>query len=59
MINTIVSIPCTLAYVAIMFPSKRFLPYMPALSRLVFVTVDNFFRERHKKKVKSRQTKLF
>jgi sulfate permease, SulP family len=36
MINAIVSIPCTLAYVAIMFPSKRFLPFMPSLSRLVF-----------------------
>lgn len=36
-INTIVSLPCTLAYVAIMFPSKRFIPFMPALSRLVFL----------------------
>eukprot|EP00892_Ulva_mutabilis_P011320 jgi/Ulvmu1/8560/UM045_0002.1 len=36
-INTIVSLPCTLAYVAIMFPSKRFRPFMPALSRLVFL----------------------
>lgn len=36
-INTIVSLPSTLAYVAIMFPSTRFLPFMPALSRLVFL----------------------
>lgn len=36
-INTIVTVPVTLAYVAIMFPHAAFRPYINTLSRLVFL----------------------
>jgi hypothetical protein len=35
-INTIVTLPVTLAYVSIMFPSARFRPFMSSLAKLVF-----------------------
>lgn len=38
MINTVASVPCNLAYVTIMFPSKRFAAFMCPLARLAFLS---------------------
>ena len=38
MINTVSAVPCNLAYVAIMFPSKRFAAFMCPLARLAFLS---------------------
>ena len=38
MINTVAAVPCNLAYVTIMFPSKRFAAFMCPLARLAFLS---------------------